>query len=394
MHTQSRVRPLLSLVGGRGGLVAGFWAATIATVLFPALHVYTDAQMASILQRHHLPVPPRPGWGRYLVLEAPVWYSWLLLSPAITFLSRRFPLTGRGRAVHLAIHACAAVAIVAVTMAIVVLYQFRLFPDPRGGDFTFGEAFSASVAQHLGPLLIVYACIVATQHAARFNDELQERRIEAANLETLLAQAQITALKTQLQPHFLFNTLNTVLSLLHSNVPVARATLLRLSDLLRRSLRNQAHHEVPLQEELEFLEEYAEIQKTRFTDRLVVRFEIDPATRGLLVPSLLLQPLVENAIRHGLQPRREPGTVVVRSAREAAQLVLEVSDDGVGLPAPGQAAHDGSGIGLRNTRARLERMYGPEHSFSIRNVAPHGVCVQIRIPARTSSIEPNGEDSP
>jgi sensor histidine kinase YesM len=332
----------------------------------------------------------------FLLRELPVWYLWVALSPAIVWVSWRYPVRGPRRLLHLGVHSVFAVVCVMTALALASLYQFIFFVPPELSKITFLEWYLVGLTQHAGAFLIVYASVAAAQHAAIYSLQLEQRTLQAARLETRLTRAQLDVLKTQLQPHFLFNTLNTVYSLMHSNVPAAQDTVLRLSDLLRRSLRNAASHEVPLSEELEFLEEYVAIQKTRFADRLEVEFDIDPATPGLLVPRLLLQPLLENAIRHGLQPQESPGTIRVLSRLQGERLRLEVVDNGVGLTRDPAGDHPDGGIGLRNTRARLAQLYGAAHEFSLEEVEPHGVRVRIVMPAReadhTAEIIGGGED--
>jgi LytS/YehU family sensor histidine kinase len=199
-------------------------------------------------------------------------------------------------------------------------------------------------------------------------------------LEVQLAQAQVQSLKLQLHPHFLFNTLNTITALIGQDPQGAERMVSGLSDLLRLSLRNASDQEVPLDRELEILEHYLNIQQIRFADRLSVRYDIDPQVRQAMVPNLLLQPLVENAIRHGIAPRAAPGTIVVAAHRVDDQLRILVEDDGVG---PGGST-SGEGIGLRNTRARLERLYGPQHRLELTGGRDGGFAVRIEMPFRAA----------
>jgi LytS/YehU family sensor histidine kinase len=308
-------------------------------------------------------------------------------------MSRRFPLTGPRRVAHLAAHTVAAVAFIAVGIAVAVVYQFGVLSPAGAGAFGYGESFLASVAQHLGSFLIVYACIVAAQHAARFSEELQERRIEAANLETLLAQAQITALKTQLQPHFLFNTLHAIGVLVREDPPAATRMVARLGDLLRLSLARNGEHEVPLARELEFVRLYLEIEQTRFQDRLRVSYDVDPAALGAAVPDMLLQPLVENAIKHGISKRAGPGRIELSAHRTDGTLELRVRDDGPGYAPSPRSSHgngNGGGIGLSATRARLLELYGDAQRLDVSG-APGGGCqVAITLPFRTTESAANG----
>ena len=237
-------------------------------------------------------------------------------------------------------------------------------------------------------LLLALAGAVAT-YATAWHERLAISYFRQARdreqLEARLARAQLQTLKLQLQPHFLFNTLNTITALIGVDPRVAERMVSGLSELLRLSLRNAGEQEVPLSRELELLEHYVEIQQIRFRDRLTVKLEVAPDTMQALVPNFILQPLVENAIRHGIGPRAAPGHVDVRAYRENGSLHLRVADNGVGARAR-RSEPSGEGIGLGNTKARLEHLYGSEHAFSAQGGADGGFVVDIVIPFR-----PRGE---
>ena len=190
--------------------------------------------------------------------------------------------------------------------------------------------------------MMTYWTIVGISHALRYHYEAQDRALRASRLETRLMEAQLQTLQRQLQPHFLFNTLNTIAALMHRDVEAADAMLARLGDLLRLSFETLGVQEVALEQELDFLRQYVAIEQARFRERLTVSFDIDDDALECLVPNLLLQPLVENAIRHGIGPRVGPGHVLVRAARSGSVLELEVRDDGVGRAA-GAVAGPGAG---------------------------------------------------
>jgi two-component system LytT family sensor kinase len=188
------------------------------------------------------------------------------------------------------------------------------------------------------------------------------------------------ALISQINPHFLFNTLNTVSSLTRFDPDTARAVLLKLSNILRRRLKAQIHF-TPLKQELDFIDDYLDIEVVRFgRDKLQVRKEIDPDTLDIVVPSMLLQPLVENAIRHGIGPKIEGGTITLRSKRGNGRLTIEVSDDGVGIPVERQSEVLDSGIGIRNVHERLKVLYGQDFSFQIDSVPGKGTAIRLEIP--------------
>ena len=232
----------------------------------------------------------------------------------------------------------------------------------------------------LGGALAVYATL---WHERVVHGYLLETR-ERARTQEQLAEAQLHSLRLQLQPHFLFNTLNTIIALIGPEPRAAERMVAGLSELLRASLRLADEQEVPLARELDHLQLYVDIQQTRFGDRLDVDMEVDPAVRSALVPSLLLQPLVENAIRHGISPRATGGRISVRATRDADELRLEVQDDGVGMPATdGLPAREG--VGLRNTRERLRRLHGKRHRFAYESRPGWGFAVKIALPFRTET---------
>jgi two-component system LytT family sensor kinase len=274
------------------------------------------------------------------------------------------------------------VAVVLNALAVQAVQQHVLPAGPV--PVTYAERVGLTLVAYGFFLFSVYCAIVAVQHAALYYRAFRTRALEAARLEARLAHAQLDVLRMQLQPHFLFNTLNTVASLMTRDLPAAHATLVRLGELLRRSLEDGAGHEGPLRDELEFLDQYLEIQRARFRDRLRVEVDVEPAALDVDVPRLILQPLVENAIRHGVQEREGPGCIRVRGRRENGRLRLEVVDDGPGLGSGEPGGGGNGGIGLANTRARLAQLYGDEHVFRVENGENGGVRVRLEIPARVA----------
>jgi two-component system LytT family sensor kinase len=233
---------------------------------------------------------------------------------------------------------------------------------------------------HLWTLgLIVLATLFGVGIPVRiWNTTRIERKLEEQ--EKALLQARMDALISQINPHFLFNTLNTVSSLTRFDPDTARAVLLKLSNILRRRLKAQIHF-TPLKQELDFIDDYLDIEVVRFgRDKLQVSKEIDPDTLDMVVPSMLLQPLVENAIRHGIGPKIEGGTITLRSKRGNGRLTIEVSDDGVGIPVERQSEVLDSGIGIRNVHERLKVLYGQDFSFQIDSVPGKGTAIRLEIP--------------
>lgn len=230
--------------------------------------------------------------------------------------------------------------------------------------------------------LPLYWVMVIACWAANYYRESRERERRALELEASLTRANLQALKMQLQPHFLFNTLNAISALVHQNPDAADEMLGSLSDLLRMSLEFSDQHEVTLRQELEFLECYLSIQQTRFGSRLRIRKDIDASTLDARVPTFVLQPFVENAVQHGIEPRKSGGTITLRSWRSDSSLHLEISDDGQGLAAPSVTSLK-EGIGLSNSKARLRELYGPHHHFSLKRNASGGVCVALELPFKS-----------
>jgi LytS/YehU family sensor histidine kinase len=226
--------------------------------------------------------------------------------------------------------------------------------------------------------LLTYWLLVGLRHAADYYNKYKDRELKATQLEARLAQAQLQVLKMQLQPHFLFNTLHAISALVHKDVEAADRMITRLSEFLRLTLESVGMQEIELKGELESLDKYLEIEQVRFGDRLTVVRSIDPETLDLLVPNLILQPLVENAVRHSVAPRAAGGRIEIRARRKGDSLLLEVEDDGPGLP----SAPVVEGVGLANTRARLEQLYGSAQSMEL---APdRGFRVKLSLPARTA----------
>jgi len=228
----------------------------------------------------------------------------------------------------------------------------------------------------------IYWCVVCGCWVMSHLQETRERERRSLELEARLTQANLQALKMQLQPHFLFNALNAVSTLIHDNPKAADDVVGALSQFLRMSLEVSSQNEVPLPKELEFVNRYLDIQQARFGDRLRIRREIDPGTADAAVPPLLLQPLVENSIRHGIEARESGGVVTIRVQRLGQMLRLEVCDDGGGFNGR-QLLAAGQGIGLSNTKARLQALYGERHQFRLTANSPTGACATIEIPFRS-----------
>jgi hypothetical protein len=264
-------------------------------------------------------------------------------------------------------------------------YKFRVISGFDEGVWNEqGASFSFTLSPHFYQTTWFYLLCATIIAAVSLGGHLLYRRdrnreLIASQLESQLAQAQLQVLKMQLDPHFLFNTLNGIMVLIQDNPEAARRTVARLSEFLRLTLENAGVQEVPMQKELEFLDRYVQIEQLRFGNRLTVQQDVQPGALGGLVPSLILQPLVENAIRHGVAERRGPAMIQIQAARDNGHLVIHVRDNGGGFPS---VVHDTfkEGIGLTNTRQRLHRLYGEQHVFELRSLEGGGVDVFLSIP--------------
>jgi sensor histidine kinase YesM len=236
--------------------------------------------------------------------------------------------------------------------------------------------------------LLVYTFIVLMGNAIAYYRQYQEEQLRASELRGKLAQAQLKALKMQLHPHFLFNTLNSISALLYKDIEAADQMIGRLIHLFERALKSSGTQKVTLQEELDFLKQYLAIENVRFQDRLSVRMDIDPQTLKAVVPNLIMQPLVENAIRHGIAAKSSAGRIEIHARRVNGELEMQVKDDGPGFQGNGSGAGPfREGLGLANTRARLQQLYGSHHNFTLVNDPKGGVIVTLAIPFENGTAE-------
>jgi hypothetical protein len=302
-------------------------------------------------------------------------WAWAPLSLGLVWLAWRFPIESGRVAPRLALHA-GAVALIVLVRALSIywldpwLHWYDAPPD-------FGEVLLQSVWNNLFQAWL----FVGVAHALVFAERARERERHAAHLQSQLTEARLQALSSQLNPHFLFNALNSIAELVHRDADAADAAIVGLSALLRNSLESAATQEVPLAQELELLGHYLEIERIRLGERLRVQWSVAPEARAALVPPLLLQPLVENAVRHGISRRLAPGTIRVQASRIGTQLCLEVQDEGAGPAAP-VGANAGFGIGLGATRQRLEALYGSQASLELLGVDGGGTVARLALPWR------------
>jgi LytS/YehU family sensor histidine kinase len=330
---------------------------------------------SSHLYLYHNLQGERTTWGLQLAEAFANFGVWAALTPFVLGLARRFPVTTRTWRLALLVHVPAALVVSLVQVTIhVVLDMGFIHWNWTAHDMATGFRQLFARTYHFG--LLVYFALVAIRQVA---DYYRDQAVRASQLEARLARAELDALKMQIHPHFLFNTLHAVSALMRRDVKAADQMVARLSEFLRMSLEAGGTQEVTLRRELEFLERYLEIEKIRFRDRLTVATSVDADTLDARVPNLILQPLVENAIRHGISKRRGAGRIEIVAARRNGALGLEVRDDGPGL-AEGTLEE---GIGLSNTRLRLEQLYGARHRFDVANGRAGGLVVSMEIPYQT-----------
>jgi signal transduction histidine kinase len=319
-------------------------------------------------------------WPRAFAAEAVYWLSWWLLAPAVFWWCRR--LRDVVPAIRIAglLFGAIATAFVQplISQAFVhVLTGLNLCPGDCVPPALLSHAWFVQAVRNAGVNLPVYAGVALAWHAMAYYREARDRQMKAVELESLLRQAQLETLRSQLNPHFLFNALHSIAELVHQDPRLAEQLIVRLGELLRRALETAGRPELSLAEELDFIRGYLEIEQLRLGDRLRVVWEIDPDSLGARVPGLILQPLVENAIQHGIAATSSPGTLTLRARRADGQLHIEVADTGPGLPATGDVRPQG--IGIANTRARLQRLYADRQSFEMHHSG--GLLVRLRIPA-------------
>ncbi|UCG85441.1 MAG: histidine kinase [Gemmatimonadota bacterium] len=322
-----------------------------------------------------------------VIWALPFWYLWALLTPLVVWLARCIPLVTAHWASKILAHLAIASILAFFHSLVLVSIQVALQPAASGEMFQqpFWTLLVSFAAYELSLNLLAYGAIVGITYAIDFYRRFKERELAATQLSAQLSQAQLRALRMQLNPHFLFNTMNTIAMLVRKQESEeAVRTLAGLSDLLRYVLEDTRTHEVPLRQELEFVERYLAIEQVRFADRLNVRIDAEADTLDAHVPNLLLQPIVENAIRHGIARRAAASLVEVRARRMDDTLVLTVRDDGPGLLRQAEGVDDG--VGLSNSRARLRQLYGELQSLDLTDSPTQGAIAKVILPFHTEPV--------
>jgi two-component system, LytTR family, sensor kinase len=308
-------------------------------------------------------------------------YTWGILTPVVVNFAYRKPIKASTWKRDLPLHLGASFVLVAVEISIEAMFgKLRLHHD-----LSVQEALRHYFTRHTQISLLTYWMLVGAVQLYRLNDEARKRELWSAKLEAQLSAAQLEMLRAQIHPHFLFNTLQAATTLIHEDPDGAEDILLRLSELLRISIDGSHIQEITLERELEVLDLYMGIQARRFGDRLRFEISIDQNVRDCVVPALILQPLIENAIRHGIGRHKGTDTVSIRAFQRGKFLRLEVLNLNSHLEEK-PVASPGRGLGLANTRARLEQLYGPHQELQLQRLEPAGVCAAISIPLRSAPV--------
>jgi hypothetical protein len=311
-----------------------------------------------------------PGWVRLLIYALGTAWIWAALTPMVLLATRDASFASGRRARGAATYLLAGAGFFLASGTL----EWLLANATGTGAADFGQALLSECVE---TRLLAYLAIVILGRSAYYFGLYRTRQLHASDLEARLAKTHLQVLRMQLQPHFLFNTLNTVAELVHTDPDIADQMITRLGRLLRLSLDHAGHQVVPLRQEIEFLRMYVEIEQVRFQDRLQIVWDLAPETLDAAVPTLLWHPVLENAIRHGVTPLAGRGRIVIASARQGDDLVLEIRDNGMGLPSGGVLRE---GVGLRNIRERVRQLYGSRGRFTLEPAQGGGAQAVLRIP--------------
>ncbi|MGA9772665.1 MAG: histidine kinase [Blastocatellia bacterium] len=318
-------------------------------------------------------------WYNIVIADMGFAYLWAALTPLTLWLARRYPLERGQLRRSLTVHVFASLIIGFLTRAFRDLIFIYFVMDPSQGISISRLFFNGYLFFDYGSM--IYWLILLVSFAFNYHRRYREGEVKASRLEAQLALAQLEALKMQLHPHFLFNTLHSVSALVHKDPHAADKMIARLGDFLRLTLDSAGAQEVSLQQELEFLKSYLDIERIRFKDRLTVHLDIEQQTMSARLPNLILQPIVENAIKHGIAPRTESGHIEIEARRFNGTLQVQVTDNGPGLSSNGNSGRIlKEGVGLSNTQARLQQLYGTHQRLDLANTARGGLTVTLEIP--------------
>ncbi len=347
----------------KGLMVAGLW--TAIALLNSLMDIAASLQTGEAIRWREF------GWS-YLG-----WYFWAALTPFILCLVRKFPMRSPHVGRSIAVYAAVSIGLISILITIYTLVYWQVDASMQ----TFSQSMRMVITSFGFAFdLFLYWIIVAVGNQMEFNRNFQKEQLKAAKLENQLASAQLQALQMQLHPHFLFNTLNSISELIHENRELAEKMLVKLEAFLKLTLESSAAQEVPLETELDFLRHYLEIEQIRFQNRLNVKMLIEPSTMRIPVPNLILQPIVENAIRHGISRQSAPGQLEIQTSLARGMLHVQVRDNGRGILSGIREGQIREGLGISNTKARLRQMYGSHHRLEMHNVLEGGFIVTMDIP--------------
>lgn len=360
--TPGRLTPVL-----RWGLITLFWLGW-------------SAACTSFAYSWRLAIGKPSTWIHLAPLYFSAYTVWAIFTPAAVWLARRFPIESGNWIRSVLFHVFFTPFVLVTHGLITTILDPWIWPEMTKPESLL-HAFKRNVLMTGTDDIFIYWSVVLVVQGLLYYRRYRDRELRTSVLESQLAKAQLQALKVQLHPHFLFNTLNSVSELMHQDIRGAERMITRLSDLLRLTLENIGTQEVTLRDEVDFVKGYLEIEQTRFHDRLRVEYDIAPDTLDARVPNLLLQPIVENAVRHGISKSSQPGLIQIKTERQGDRVILRVTDNGPGLRADGHSPAANFGIGLGTTRTRLEVLYGKgHHELTIQNRPEGGVESRIEIP--------------
>jgi two-component system, LytTR family, sensor kinase len=366
-------------------LLAHRWVRVGVSVgLWTLFGLFLGSQTYLAYRRSDMPF----SWHRIFALELAYAYVWAALTPLVLFLAKRYPIVRERWLRNLLVHLLASVVIGFGTRVLHDLLFIQFISDPKRTFWLAKLLLNVYLIFDYGAM--IYWLIVLVSFVFDYYRRYRGGEIRATRLEAQLAHAQLHALKMQLQPHFLFNTLHSISALVYKDAEAADKMIARLGDFLRLTLENGGSQEVSLQQELEFLKCYLEIERIRFRDRLTVRFRIEPQTLDARLPNLILQPIVENAIKHGIAPHTGPGQIEIEASRLNGLLHVQVTDNGPGLADNGDHGKIlKEGVGLANTQARLQQLYGNDHRLDLANTTRGGLSVILEIPFKRETLPAN-----
>jgi two-component system LytT family sensor kinase len=358
----TRAGQLLQRTVVRFALIFGTW--TLVGLFFTSQVLFN-----SIYMEKRMPL------GNVFFMQMSICYLWALTTPLVLWLARRFRIDRDRWPSRVLLHSLVSVLLVGSMSAIHYVLFITYF---QRSELLTPFRDLQYVLYNLDRQLCIYWLLLLCSHALNYYQSYRKGELRASRLETQLAQSQLEALKMQVHPHFLFNTLHSISALMNRDTESARRMITRLGDFLRLTLENAGAQEVTLQEEMEFLHGYLEIERIRFQDRLTTQVDVDPSVLDVRVPNLILQPIVENAMRHAIASQHA-GRIEISAFPLNGCLRIQVKDNGPGLT---DANQFGKGVGLANTKARLQRLYGSEHRLELVNGPQGGLVVTLEVPRK------------